>query len=288
MQYISTLICHSHVEMAISCLGRLLTFCRNSIGIRIHDDGTLTDEDYERLGATLDNPVIISTEEANDLLVNFLRSYPALAALRTRQALFHKLIDTAVTYPNHNYAFCDPDVLFLRPFLLPPNPFTHFIFIQDRQPSYSFRSWNLARSSDVTLPHKANTGFIMGPKHLINWDYLAWFVAQPLHHSIPYFLEQTAWAALGMKVGCRSFDPTQIQIMRDEPHDTQLVGGHFTERTRDLIPQYLRQSQDTNEYLPPVTLRTIPAGQCTSVTLAKYEFVRILTRLRTACRRIGF
>ena len=46
---VSTLLGHAHVEMALPCLGSLLRFSAEPLRLRVHDDGTLTAADQERL-----------------------------------------------------------------------------------------------------------------------------------------------------------------------------------------------------------------------------------------------
>ena len=45
---VSSLVCHSHVRMAIDCLGSLQRLCISPLQFQIHDDGTLTDDDCAR------------------------------------------------------------------------------------------------------------------------------------------------------------------------------------------------------------------------------------------------
>src|SRR6185295_7774427 len=66
---------HRQVEMAILCLGSLLRHSADALTLRLHDDGTLTGEDRERLAAGLRLPEIVSRSEADERAAEFLARY---------------------------------------------------------------------------------------------------------------------------------------------------------------------------------------------------------------------
>ena len=44
-----SLVCHRDVDMAISCLGSMLRFSHDPLDIVLHEDGSLTQPDVDRL-----------------------------------------------------------------------------------------------------------------------------------------------------------------------------------------------------------------------------------------------
>src|ERR1700724_2016179 len=146
---VSTLLGHAHVEMALRCLGSLLALSAAPLRLRIHDDGSLTGADLERLAAGLGTPSVVSRREADERLADLLDRHPAARAFRLANPLALKLLDVpllaAPAAAGEPLAYCDSDVLFLRRFSglfeLPPG--AGALFMHDPQNAYSVRSWDL-------------------------------------------------------------------------------------------------------------------------------------------------
>ena len=83
---VTSLVCHAHVDMALDCLGSLLRLCAVPLRLQIHDDGTLTDEDVERLRAGLDRCAVIRRPEADARMQEALRGLDAALRLREHYA----------------------------------------------------------------------------------------------------------------------------------------------------------------------------------------------------------
>ena len=280
---VSSLTCHAHVNMAITCLDSVRRGCQQEVTFHIHDDGSLTGEDVNRLEAHLSPCRIIRREEADERLMGILRKYPALRRLRNTYPPALKLFDGPLLCDEDLYRFCDSDVLFLRlagnAFQLPDVDGVNALFMQDRKNGYSLRSWQKAMSRRVVLPEQVNVGLITFDLDSYNPDYLHWFVTRKGHRGIPWVLEQTAWAALGKRVGCRTYDPQQVRVMRENEDDGGLVAGHFTARTRHLLSRFAEKSQRLREAGEPVMLRTVVPGECTALDLARYELRRLYDRV---------
>src|SRR5690242_11854773 len=103
---ISTLLGHAHVEMALACLGSLRRYSADPVRLRVHDDGSLTAEDRDRLAAALDEPEFIGRAEADARVEPILARRPSLAAFRGRNPLARKLIDIPA-FAGDELAYCD-------------------------------------------------------------------------------------------------------------------------------------------------------------------------------------
>jgi hypothetical protein len=273
--------------MAVQCLGSLKRWCASPLQFQIPDDGTLTEEDLASLTEELSPMCIVRRDEADQRMRDLLRRHPHALALRSKLPLALKLFDAVLLGSSERFAFCDSDILFLRPVVDPfvlPDETTNALFIEDREHSYSLRSWQLTFSPGVTLPDRINTGMISLRKKQYDLDLLDWFVGKRMHAGVPTMLEQTAWALLGQRIGCRKFDPRQIRVMRGDEPDDELVAGHFTARTRHLLDHYLAKSQQAPADLEPVQVGTIPSGTCTALSLGLYETRRIVNRISGAFR----
>lgn len=276
---VASLLGHSHVDLAILCLGSLLRRSAEPLALRLHDDGSLTPEDRERLARALGEPEMVPRSEADERVAGVLSRHPALAAFRRSNPLALKLID-AVLYAGDELAYCDTDVLFLRPFSgLFPIEAPAAVLMADRQNAYSIRSWHLLLHRRLRLAQRVNSGVIRFPTKAWDPDLLEWFFARPEFGFAPVWSEQTAWALLGWKAGCRLWDPRLVRLPEPgEEGPGNAVALHFVSPLRSLLPRFSERSPDrTGE--PPVPVGTVPAHRCHSWDLAWTEAGRQWKRL---------
>src|SRR6266700_3296413 len=90
---VATLLGQAHVEMALACLGSLLRYSADPLRLRLHEDGTLTARDRQRLKAGLGNIEFIPRAEADGRMADVLAGHPTLRAFRKGNPLALKLID---------------------------------------------------------------------------------------------------------------------------------------------------------------------------------------------------
>lgn len=282
MTTVATLLGHAHVEMALACLGSLLRYSAEPLSLRVHDDGTLTGEDRGRLtslASGLGDPQFVSRAEADARVETVLAGRPALRAFRGSNPLALKLIDVPLM-AGDGLAYCDSDVLFLRPFsrlFAFPGPETGAVFMSDRQNAYSVRSWHLLPNGRLRLPCRVNSGVLLFRTRFYDPDLLEWYFARPEFQFAPVWAEQTAWALLGQQAGCRLWDPDLVRLPGgDDPGEA--VALHFVSPLRSLLGPVLERSPDrTGE--PPVTVGTVAARRCHVWDLAWTEARRRLARM---------
>jgi hypothetical protein len=278
---VATLLGHAHVEMALASLGSLQRYSADPLRLRLHEDGSLTAEDRERLGEALGDLALVARAEADERVADLLAGRPALRAFRQRNPLALKLIDIPLLAGEDDLAYCDSDVLFLRPFsdlFRFPGPETGAVFMSDRQNAYSVRSWHLLAQPRLALPCRVNSGILLFRTRFFDPDLLEWYFARPEFGFAPVWGEQTAWALLGGQAGCRLWDPRLLRL--PEPGGGEMgdtVALHFVSPLRGLLPEYLKGASDRRGEAP-VAVGTVPARRCRSWDLAWTEARRRLTR----------
>lgn len=277
---VATLLGHAHVEMALACLGSLLRYSADPLCLRVHEDGTLTAEDREKLQAGLGDLEFVARTEADGRVADLLAGRPHLRALRGANPLGLKLIDVPLLAEG-DVAYSDSDVLFLRPFsglFHFPEPDTGAVFMSDRQNAYSVRSWHLLAHPRLALPCRVNSGILLFRTSFYDPDLLEWYLSRPEFGFAPVWVEQTAWALLGWRAGCRLWDPHLVRLPGPEEVETEgAVALHFVSPLRGLLPRCLERSPDrTGE--PPVPVGTVPARCCHAWDLAWTEARRRLAR----------
>jgi hypothetical protein len=194
-----------------------------------------------------------------------------------------KLLDTILLNPSDQYAFIDSDVLFLRAFISPFRASMYqskSVFMRDREQSYCLRSWGMLTQPKLQLPSKLNSGIVVFQRSDFDLDFVEWFLSLPASRSIPPMREQTTWALLGKKLECEILDESQVRVMRSGESESDLVAGHFTAKTRTLLPQYAEYSRKVGRGNDPVAIRTKACGSCTPLQLAWYELRRIWRKVR--------
>ncbi len=283
MRMVCTLLGHAHVEMAVLCLGSLLHFSASPLRLRVHDDGSLTAADLERLAAALDGPEVVSRRVADARLADLLAGFPAARAFRAANPLALKLLDVQLLATGDELAYCDSDILFLRPFRglfhLPPGAGALFMF--DPQQSYSVRSWHLLAEPRLRLVGNINTGIIAFRRRLFDLDLVEWFLSRPEYDFAPVWTEQTCWALLGQHVGSHLLDPEEmgIPVPGREPPARQ-VALHFVTPLRGLLAHFAGRRGERTVPDEPTELRSFPAPRLTAAALAATEIRRRLRRLR--------
>jgi len=276
--------------MALPCLQSLLRFSTAPLRLRVHDDGTLTAGDRERLAAALDEPEVVPRREADERLAAVLAARPATRALRATNPLALKLVDVPLLAAADEVAYCDSDVLFLRPFTglfdLPPP--AGALFMCDPQNAYSVRSWHLLREPRLRLAAHVNTGIVALRTGCYDLDLVEWFLSRPSYRFAPVWVEQTCWALLGQAAGCRLLDrdAVGIPVPGREPSERQ-VALHFVSPVRGLLAGFKPPKGQAGEGPPPpapTALRSFAAPRLTAPALAATELRRRLRRLRHRAR----
>jgi len=278
---VATLLGHAHVEMALLCLGSLLRFSAAPLRLRIHDDGSLTEADLERLDV-LGHPEIVSRREADDRLAEALAARPATRAFRAANPLALKLLDVPLLAAGDDLAYCDSDVLFLRPFSglfrLPPG--CGALFMCDPQNAYSVRSWHMLTEPRLRLAARVNTGIIGFRTRWFDPDLVEWFLARPRYRFAPVWVEQTCWALLAQPAGCRLLDPEMIGIpVPGRGPSEKQVALHFVSPVRHLLGRFAAGLGGPDAPTQPTELRSFAARRLTPLALAASEARRRLRRL---------
>ncbi|HXU45878.1 MAG TPA: hypothetical protein VN783_10145 [Thermoanaerobaculia bacterium] len=277
---VATLLGHAQVDLGLACLGSLLAHSADPLHFRLHDDGSLTAADRERLAGALGGPTFVLRPEADERAAEILAGRPALAAYRRESPLCSKLVDAVLFAEGGELAYCDSDVLFLRPFsglFRFPSPAASACFMRDTQHAYSVRSWHLLREPRLRFPGRVNTGIIHARTRCFDPDLLEWFLSRSEYRFAPPWVEQTCWALLAGKGACWLHDPRQIAFPRAGRLDPETVALHFVSPLRGRFTEFRHPPDRRSE--PPVPIRSAPASPCGPLNLAATEIRRRLRRV---------
>ncbi|MDB6452143.1 hypothetical protein [Falsirhodobacter sp. 20TX0035] len=284
---VRVLICHRDIDLGLHCLSSLLHFCADPIKIVLHDDGSLTKDDAKRLEDGLPNTVIVSKEEADDVVRPQLARYPRCLAFRERSPTGQKMLDIPLMTTG-DIALCDTDILFLRPFhgvFAWPDESADMLFLQDTTDSYSLRPW---QTRPHLLRHRYNAGLLMMRKRhydLAQVETLIGFIedSEGYKTNEPYqwFLEQTCWSALAGQLDARIWNGKQMRVIdKNDRYDHDLVAGHFVGSVRPLLSRFEASASKTPvKDSPAVLVRSKPAANYTTLNFLQRRVRNKLQRV---------
>ncbi|HVS70142.1 MAG TPA: hypothetical protein VHQ47_02690 [Phycisphaerae bacterium] len=278
---VHTCVGHAHVDLTITCIGSLLRFSADPLSIIIHEDGSLTPEDRARLDAALHHPRIIDRKTADAQMHELLRPFPNLQRFRAANFFAIKILDVSLLTSDPLIAYCDCDILFLKPFKnlyhIPPG--AGGIAMHDFESAYSIRSWHLLTHPSLRLAKDLNAGLLCLHRSSLDLPLLESFVSQPCSSTKKYFTEQTSWALLAHAKKFHLYHPRQVSFPAI-PAPPDAIAFHVVAACRSLLPDLLAQpAPDTAPRTLPTPLTTHPAPRCRFHHLARYELRRSLNRL---------
>jgi hypothetical protein len=282
---IRSLLCHRDVDMAIACLGSLLRFSRDPLQFVLHEDGTLTRADADRLSQAFPGLRVVFRSAADAIVNERLARYPYCSQYRKSQAFALKLLD-APLLSEGDLAFCDSDILFFRPFrdlFRWPDQDTSMIFMSDCREAYSVRPWDLIGRDRIRLPSRVNSGLFVLRQTAYDLDFMEWCLGRAEFRQLSIWIEQTCWAALASRVTSRQWDERQVAVMRPGLDLEGKVAVHFTSRVRSFLPGAIAAAQRAVVRGDPVVVRTEAAQACSPLALTGSQIRHACGLLRNVC-----
>jgi hypothetical protein len=276
---VHTLIGHRNVPVALRCLPSLPAYSVNPIRLIIHDDGTLTQVDFELLLAALPGCSFITRTEADERVQPALARFPASLRFRQQNPFALKLLDLYYCDQREEISYCDSDVLFFHPFrdlFFLPSPEVGTLTMHDNRESYSLRSWQLARHRRIRLASRVNAGMLVLRRASYDPELVEWFLSLRDLNVHPQWKEQTCWSMLAYHSGAWQWNSCHVKVItaiRDLQPD--LIAGHFVTPYRQLIPQ----ESAKHSLKDVVRVNTIPAGDCGPLRLLRDDIGRIAGRM---------
>jgi hypothetical protein len=270
--------------MTIRTLPSLARCSDRPLRFLLHDDGSLLPGDCDRLRAALGDVTILGRASADEIVEPLLAGSPCVRRFRRRNPLALKLLDVMLCAGGEDLAYCDTDVLAFRPLTALwdwPDTDTAAVFMPDEQNAYALRPWHLVGPDAINVPLRVNTGLMLVRAMHYDLDFIEWLLAREfgVYARIPGWVEQTCWAALGQRINCRLYDPSQVRVMRSAAcfEDDAILVGHFTSSVRGLW-------RDAPTTLPapagPIAVKTVASSRLTTAGLARDHLRRAATRCR--------
>ena len=279
---VQSLIGGSQLPFYLNCLKSLVAFCQDSISLRLHTDGTLTQKEKDSIHSELTETIVTITEstENSSRVLDYLQGRPNCQKFRKESIWGIEFFDPIYAFPEDPISFyLDADILFLRPFsgLFDRNQVKGgAIFLKDSQwDAYCFRPWQmLTGKSKPQAVRGITTGLVFWDKAVIDWDYLEWFLGENHLHRIPEWIMPTAQAGLANRCEAKTISPRQITNLypNAQIHDIT-VGVHLLGSYRkEWMGKLEAREKNQTENLPT----TFPSfKRCESQNIFGYSLRQI-------------
>ena len=263
-----TLLCHRDVGLAIHCLDTVMRLSADPVQLVIHEDGSLTPEDREKLATALPGSRILDRQVADELMAERLSAYPNARAFREGSVWGLKLLDVVLAEPGLCF-YLDSDIRFFLPFRgLFADAATRgrCVFLRDTVwQAYSIRPWHLLDQRGLRVASGINTGLTLCDPQVFDLGFVDWFLGQLDWRVIPAWTEPTCWAALALRADGQAIDPEQVTNLYPSAKVTeQSLGAHFLSAYRSqwqaLLDQPVRHTISRATDVRFQTLRPLTAA----------------------------
>jgi len=243
---VRTLLGEDHVEIALKCLASLSKQTSCNVRLVVHDDGTLSRSSKEQLCQDLPVGKILSRSEADERVMERLRSYPSCREYRQRSNFALKLFDVPLLSGEDRIVFSDSDILFVRPVegmfdLTGEN--AKFCSNGHMGNAYAVSFTQVEPLGKIRLVDSLNSGLFVLKKTHYDLDFiesvLAYLAEGERYWERPYWAEQTCWSAVAAEIGATLWRFEEVSIPKKRngairiPNDASVL--HFASSVREAL-----------------------------------------------------
>lgn len=272
---------------SLLCLRSLVEYSADAVRLVVHEDGTLQEEHREAIRRICPAAQFVSRSAADAAVYELLAKYPHCLAFRRAEVMALKLFDIHLLAPGP-VAYCDSDVLFLRPYtglFAPRHELAWPVFLRDTSHAYAVRPWRLRPFGRFKLVGFLNAGLTLAPTGYLDLDFLEWLLGNLSSDRVfarrRCWTEQTCWAALAARSGARLLDPRQVMVATPTMagYTKETVAIHSVSTYRGQVFTFASRQRPREE--TPVTLAIRPAPGVTWAGMLWSDLTRrLLARSR--------
>ena len=178
-----TLLCHRDVEMGLCAAMCYALAARSRFRWFVHDDGSLTSEDRERIHAAVPDALVISRQAADERAARECGHLPKIQEYRRRQVMALKLVDVRIWAEADRIAYLDSDICFFHypDFFLKSlrGEIKGSYFNKDIQDAYVLDRLEIGRRLGVAPHPRTNAGLWVMDRNLIDLDLIERWLNDP-------------------------------------------------------------------------------------------------------------
>src|SRR5262245_4799938 len=265
---VRTLLGEKTLAVSLACLPTLVRYSVDPVRLVIHEDGTLSPAGRGALRDALPGAEFVTREEADARVDPLLAKHPRCREARAGSPLFLKLFDIALLETDE-LAYCDSDVLFLRPFtgvFGAADSRFRSCFMADVKHAYAVRPWYLWPLGRLRLAGRVNTGLVRAARGVFDLDLTEWVLGRladrPVWSRRWYWAEQTCWAVLAGRAACGLWDRRRVILASPDmgEYSPDTVAVHFVSTYRHHLAAFADRGTPAAEG-PPVAVGLKGAGR---------------------------
>ena len=253
---VQSLIGENQLPFYLQCLKSLVRLSQDRIDLKLHSDGTLSQNDMDSIHSKLEGSTVTISDSSQNTsrIMDCLQGRPNCQKLRKDSIWGIEFFDPIFAFPDDSISFyLDADILFLRSFsgLFDRKQVENgAIFLKDTHwDAYCFRPWQMLLGNSKPQAVKGiTTGLVFWDKTVIDWDYLEWFLGEHHLHHISEWIMPTAQAGLANLCKAKTICPKQIpnlypKVQIDEDtFGVHLLGSYRKEWIEKLDAGQLSQN----------------------------------------------
>ena len=242
MKYAS-LVCSSHVEMAVRCLSSFVR--RGKIRyLYIFDDGSMSKGDIQKLKIIPCNIRFVSREECKETVTKKLKGFDHALGYRKEHAFGIKLVDIPI-YLNQSFLYTDTDIMYYRDFSLKNIKDKDIVFMCEHNTSYSVDYKDQFFCDPIRLVKNLNAGLLYVSEGAYAIDKVNKFLGNNKYKKREWLIEQTAWAYLAAACNSGYWSPSQVAIANERgDYSDNVIAVHYISTHRGRLEKDVITVQD--------------------------------------------
>lgn len=202
-----SLICKKDLIMSIWSAKSLNLACNQALCWFFHDDGSLTEEDFQILSYHFPGCSILKRSMTDEKVAPLHSQFPLTFSMRDKYVMMLKLVDLAVFSEKQLILYVDSDILFfdkpVQLLSLLSNKKNSNFFNRDIQTSYLYTTAELKEYTGIRVPEQINAGLSVLHKDTIQLETIETLLQQiPLTPNLIFHrIEQTLITLLSSMSG---------------------------------------------------------------------------------------
>lgn len=208
----------------------------------IHDDGSLTQKDFQLFETALPGVRIVRRGEADALVRKSLEGFPHCLQFRESNVLSLKLFDPWVVQQTGDIILMDSDVLFFRrpPELIrwldrPEERRSHWNVTTDGGTVPDSASGNTQSAGDLPPVNGFNSGLGFLKRGLVKFETIEEMLSRPYRWKSDWVKEQEIYGRLSAREGMVALPSTYHVAVKDVAPPQALVAEHYVGTVRGFF-----------------------------------------------------
>jgi hypothetical protein len=260
---VRSLVGKETLNLSLICLKTLLEKTKQKIHLVVHGDGSLSKRDKKKIESLGDNVKVIGRKKIEEKILKMISDYEMSLKYRRKNIFGIKLFDIILLSEKDAVHYVDSDIVFLKTcqniFNLEDGVDASFSSNGRMNHAYSLRPLDVCPLGDIRVAKSVCAGLFSIRRERYDIDHIERVLGQLSDSGgkfsyRPFWVEQTCWASLALKINSRLWSFDNITIPKKgwlgenrkfvSPPKEKIGAIHFTSSTRDSTDDYSKWKSD--------------------------------------------